>query len=121
MEKDKDHINNFIKCIFEDKYADAKGELQSAILEKIKGKMETEILEGRDYNNNKDNLDNEGELYVITVGKTGNNQGHAHKDYFTSDNNAVRRAKQIASKYHGNGWWKVERDGKTIAKGGGNT
>jgi len=44
MEKDKDHINNFIKCIFEDKFADAKGELQSAILEKIKDKMKTEIL-----------------------------------------------------------------------------
>jgi hypothetical protein len=43
MSKDKTHLNAFIRNIFEDNYAKAKEELQSAVLEKMKDRMAVEI------------------------------------------------------------------------------
>ena len=43
MSKDKQYISNFVKNVFEDDFASAKGNLQSAVIEKIKGKMKEEI------------------------------------------------------------------------------
>lgn len=43
MMQDKKHLNEFIQSIFEDNYAKAKDDLQAAIFEKLKGKMQDEI------------------------------------------------------------------------------
>jgi hypothetical protein len=43
MLNDKKYISNFVKNIFEDDFASAKSNLQSAILEKVKGRMKEEI------------------------------------------------------------------------------
>ena len=45
MTKDKIYVNEFIKNIFDDDFATAKANLQSAINEKIKGKLKGEIEE----------------------------------------------------------------------------
>jgi hypothetical protein len=45
MANDKKHLNNFIKNIFSDDYATAKDDLQSAIVEKLKDRMKTELAE----------------------------------------------------------------------------
>ena len=44
MPNDKQYISNFVKNVFEDDFASAKGNLQSAVIEKIKGKMKEEII-----------------------------------------------------------------------------
>lgn len=43
MSNDKKYISNFVKNVFEDDFASAKSNLQSAVIEKIKGKMKEEI------------------------------------------------------------------------------
>lgn len=43
MKNDKKYISNFIKNIFEDDFASAKNNLQAAVIEKIKGKMQEEV------------------------------------------------------------------------------
>lgn len=41
----KTYLNNFVKDIFEDNFAQAKDNLQSAIVEKLKNRMKTQIKE----------------------------------------------------------------------------
>ena len=43
MTKDKVHINNFIKHLFDENYAEAKADLQAVVSEKIKLRMKDEI------------------------------------------------------------------------------
>jgi hypothetical protein len=43
MTQDKIYVNEFIKNIFDDNFAEAKANLQNAINEKIKGKLKGEI------------------------------------------------------------------------------
>lgn len=43
MTKDTVYVNEFIKNIFDDDFAQAKSNLQAAINEKIKGKLKGEI------------------------------------------------------------------------------
>jgi hypothetical protein len=45
MPDDKTHLSNFVKNIFEDDFAKAKEELQAAIVEKLKGRMKTQMEE----------------------------------------------------------------------------
>ena len=43
MLEDKKHLDSFVRNVFDDNYAQAKDDLQSAVLEKLKGKMHTEL------------------------------------------------------------------------------
>lgn len=43
MTKDKVHINNFVKHIFDENFAEAKSEIQTAVAEKIKLRMKEEL------------------------------------------------------------------------------
>jgi len=45
MPEDKKHLNDFMKSLFEDNFAKAKDDLQSAIVEKLKGRMKKEMTE----------------------------------------------------------------------------
>lgn len=45
MSNDKKHLNEFIKNIFNDDYAKAKDDLQSAVVEKLKDRMKTQMAE----------------------------------------------------------------------------
>jgi hypothetical protein len=40
---DKKHLNDFVKSLFEDDYAKAKDDLQEAVMEKLKGRMQQEM------------------------------------------------------------------------------
>lgn len=56
--------------------------------------------------------------YTITVGETGNELGHVHTAYHVSDTAAIRAAKRLCAPYRGDGWWLVECEGSTVARGG---
>jgi|TARA_R110000823_G_scaffold297717_1_gene417931 hypothetical protein len=43
MPSDKQHLNNFVESIFDDNFAKAKDDLQSAVTEKIKTRMKSEM------------------------------------------------------------------------------
>ena len=58
------------------------------------------------------------QVYKITVGETGNECGHVTRSGHVSDAAAVRKAKRLCATYHGDGWWRVECDGATVARGG---
>ena len=45
MPEDKAHLNNFVKNIFDDNYAKAKEDLQSAVVEKLKNRMKMQMEE----------------------------------------------------------------------------
>ena len=56
--------------------------------------------------------------YQTTVGETGNECGHVTNSSHVSDAAAVRKAKRLCAPYRGDGWWRVECDGATVARGG---
>lgn len=56
--------------------------------------------------------------YQIIVGETGNECGHVHTSEHVSDAAAVRKAKRLCAAYNGDGWWRVECAGETVARGG---
>jgi len=56
--------------------------------------------------------------YQITIGETGNECGHVSTSDHVSDRAAIRAAKRLCSAYHGDGWWRVESEGSTVARGG---
>ena len=56
--------------------------------------------------------------YQIIVGETGNECGHVHTSAYASDAAAVREAKRLCEAYRGDGWWRVECEGATVARGG---
>ena len=56
--------------------------------------------------------------YKITVGETGNECGHVTSSSHVSDRAAIRAAKRRCAEYHGDGWWRVECAGATVARGG---
>ena len=56
--------------------------------------------------------------YKITVGETGNVRGHVRTSEHVSNRAAIRAAKRRCAEYHGDGWWRVECDGETVARGG---
>lgn len=56
--------------------------------------------------------------YQITVGETGNECGHVTTSEHVSDAAAIRAAKRRCSAYRGDGWWRVECAGATVARGG---
>ncbi|NCB29760.1 MAG: hypothetical protein EOM63_08375 [Clostridia bacterium] len=56
--------------------------------------------------------------YQITVGMTFNERGHVTDSNHVSDEAAVRKAKRLCAAYRGDGWWRVEYMGSTVARGG---
>jgi hypothetical protein len=56
--------------------------------------------------------------YQIIVGETGNESGHVTSSSHVSDAAAVRKAKELCAAYKGDGWWRVECAGATLARGG---
>ena len=56
--------------------------------------------------------------YQITIGETGNECGHVYTSEHVSGTAAIRAAKRMCSEYHGDGWWRVECEGWTVARGG---
>ena len=56
--------------------------------------------------------------YTIIVGETGNERGHVTDSIHASDAAAVRKAKRLCAAYRGDGWWRVEYIGSTVARGG---
>ena len=56
--------------------------------------------------------------YRIIVGESGNEQGHVRVGQFADDAAAIRAAKRDAKCYGGDGWWRVECAGATVARGG---
>ena len=56
--------------------------------------------------------------YQIIVGETGNEFGHVTSSSHVSDAAAVRKAERLCAEYHGDGWWRVECAGATVARGG---
>lgn len=56
--------------------------------------------------------------YTIIVGETGNEIGHICSSQTCSDAAAVRKAKRLCATYKGDGWWRVECEGATVARGG---
>jgi hypothetical protein len=56
--------------------------------------------------------------YQIIVGETGNEVGHVTSSSHVSDAAAVRKAKELCAAYRGDGWWRVECAGATVARGG---
>jgi len=61
---------------------------------------------------------NKKQTYRIIVGETGNGYGHVTISSHVSDAEAVRKAMRLCSAYHGDGWWRVECAGATVARGG---
>jgi len=61
---------------------------------------------------------NKKQTYRIIVGETGNELGHVTISRHVSDRAAIRAAKRRCAKYHGDGWWRVESEGATVARGG---
>jgi len=57
-------------------------------------------------------------VYKITVGETGNESGHVTRSCHVSDAAAIRAAKRLCAPYRGDGWWRVECAGETVARGG---
>ena len=58
------------------------------------------------------------QVYKITVGETGNECGYVTRSGHVSDAAAVRKAKRLCAAYRGDGWWHVECEGATVARGG---
>ena len=56
--------------------------------------------------------------YRIIVGEVGNECGHVTVSDHVSDAAAIRAAKRAAKCYGGDGWWRVECAGATVARGG---
>ena len=56
--------------------------------------------------------------YQITIGETGNECGHVTISRHVSYAAAVRKAKELCAAYKGDGWWRVECAGATLARGG---
>jgi hypothetical protein len=56
--------------------------------------------------------------YQIIIGETGNECGHVTISRHVSYAAAVRKAKELCAEYHGDGWWRVECAGATVASGG---
>ncbi len=56
--------------------------------------------------------------YQIIIGETGNECGHVTSSRHASDAAAVRKAKRLCAAYRGDGWWRVECAGATVARGG---
>lgn len=56
--------------------------------------------------------------YRIIIGETGNELGHVTNSSHVSDAAAVRKAKLLCATYKGDGWWRVECEGATVARGG---
>ncbi len=56
--------------------------------------------------------------YQIIVGETGNECGHVASSRHVSDAAAVRKAKRLCATYKGDGWWRVECAGATVARCG---
>ena len=56
--------------------------------------------------------------YQIIIGETGNEYGHVTSSRYASDAAAIRAAKRRCAEYHGDGWWRVECEGATVARGG---
>ena len=56
--------------------------------------------------------------YQIIIGETGNECGHVIGSRHISDAAAVRKARRLCAEYHGDGWWRVECAGATVARGG---
>lgn len=56
--------------------------------------------------------------YQIIVGETGNERGHVTDSSHFSDAAAVRKARRLCAAYRGDGWWRVECAGATVARGG---
>ena len=63
-------------------------------------------------------MSNEKTTYRIIVGEVGNEVGHVTVSEHVSDAAAITKAKRMCRAYDGDGWWRVERDGQTIDKGG---
>ena len=61
---------------------------------------------------------NKKQTYRIIVGETCNECGHIRTSDHVSDAAAIRAAKRRCSAYHGDGWWRVECAGATVARGG---
>jgi hypothetical protein len=61
---------------------------------------------------------NKKQTYSIIVGETGNECGHVTISSHVSDAAAVRKAKKSCAAYRGDGWWRVECAGATVARGG---
>lgn len=53
MAQDKKHLSDFVKNIFEDNFAEAKNDLQSAITEKLKSRMKDQMQESSSAISNK--------------------------------------------------------------------
>ncbi len=58
------------------------------------------------------------QVYQIIIGETGNEVGHVTSSSHVSDAAAVRKAARLCAEYHGDGWWRVECAGTTVARGG---
>lgn len=56
--------------------------------------------------------------YAIIIGETGNERGHVYSSAYADDAAAIRAAKRLCAAYRGDGWWRVECDGETVARGG---
>ena len=56
--------------------------------------------------------------YSIIIGEVGNEVGHVITISCVSDAAAIAKAKKECRAYNGDGWWRVERDGQTVDKGG---
>lgn len=56
--------------------------------------------------------------YLITVGETGNECGHSRAARVKDDAAAIRAAKRDVKCYDGDGWWRVECEGRSVASGG---
>ena len=56
--------------------------------------------------------------YTIVVGETGNDCGHSTESEHVSDKAAIAKAKRLAADYDGDGWWRVDSYGQTVASGG---
>ena len=58
------------------------------------------------------------QAYSLTIGETGNEQGHAVTIDAPSDAAAMTTARQACACYGGDGWWMLTQDGCTVANGG---
>ena len=56
--------------------------------------------------------------YRITYGETGNQCGYIRTSKHASDVAAIRAAIRLCAPYKGDGWWRVECEGATVAHGG---
>jgi hypothetical protein len=56
--------------------------------------------------------------YKIIVGEVGNEVGHVTVSDHVSDKAATAKARRLCREYDGDGWWRVECGGQTVATGG---